>query len=188
MQNVDLKINTDAVKNATKKAIETALEAIGLQAVSYAKTNLEKEPRRVDTGNLRNSLTHQVKTNENAVYVGTNTEYAAYVEYGTGYYFDENGNEKTGEPPKDAKIWWVYVKGGNPSEKNKGSAKRYTYNVAKWIVSEMRKGSPEHPNGLEAYMTAGMKPSHFLKNAIQDNTAEYKKITEQILAQNLNNT
>jgi HK97 gp10 family phage protein len=32
---------------------------------------------------LRNSITYQVDTEEGAVYVGTNVEYAAYVELGT---------------------------------------------------------------------------------------------------------
>lgn len=37
----------------------------------------------VDTGTLRNSITHEVHPNEESVYVGTNIEYAPYVEYGT---------------------------------------------------------------------------------------------------------
>lgn len=38
----------------------------------------------VDTGNLRNSITHKVLENE--VYIGTDVEYAIYVELGTGKY------------------------------------------------------------------------------------------------------
>jgi phage gpG-like protein len=34
----------------------------------------------VDTGRLRNSISHEVV--ENDVYIGTNVEYAPYVEYG----------------------------------------------------------------------------------------------------------
>ena len=37
----------------------------------------------MDTGNLRNSITHAVESGEDAVYVGTNVEYAPYVEMGT---------------------------------------------------------------------------------------------------------
>ena len=36
----------------------------------------------VDTGRLRNSITNKVVENELAVYIGTNVEYAPYVEYG----------------------------------------------------------------------------------------------------------
>ena len=113
--------NTDEVIAAKDAAVMRALEAIGLQAEGYAKL---KAP--VDTGLLRNSITHAVagsspaissyKSNEThatteatkragtagkpvavvegkysgavpggeaAVYVGTNVEYAPYVEYGT---------------------------------------------------------------------------------------------------------
>lgn len=52
-----------------------------MQAEGYA-----KDLTPVDTGNLRNSITHKVDSAENAVYIGTNNEYAAYVELGTGKY------------------------------------------------------------------------------------------------------
>ena len=121
----DVKIavdNTDEIKAATREAVLVALEAVGLQAEGYAK---RKCP--VDTGLLRNSITHAVggiefnvdykatygsnrtksgkrrrATAKNAgtvksgsasgtvgdeddltAYIGTNVEYASYVEYGT---------------------------------------------------------------------------------------------------------
>lgn len=37
----------------------------------------------VDTGRLRNSITHVVRASEKAVYIGTNVEYGPYVELGT---------------------------------------------------------------------------------------------------------
>ena len=69
--------NMDAIKNATTEAISAALEAIGMQAESYAKLACP-----VDTGNLRNSITHQ-QADEMTEAIGTNVEYAAYVEMGT---------------------------------------------------------------------------------------------------------
>jgi len=42
-----------------------------------------------DTGNLRNSITHEVENNQAAI--GTNVEYAQYVEIGTGI-FSSMGN------------------------------------------------------------------------------------------------
>ena len=38
----------------------------------------------VDTGNLRNSITHMVNDGEKAAYIGTNSEYAVYVEWRHG--------------------------------------------------------------------------------------------------------
>lgn len=54
-----------------------ALEIIGGKAETYAKQLCP-----VDTGNLRNSITHK-QMDENTEVIGTNVEYAPYVELGT---------------------------------------------------------------------------------------------------------
>ena len=69
---VDYKDNSEQVLSAMESAKKTALEAIGLVAETYAK---KETP--VDTGRLRNSITHTVKSD--AAYIGTNVEYAAFV-------------------------------------------------------------------------------------------------------------
>ena len=69
---------SDQLQPALTEAILNALERIGLQAESYA---IDLVP--VDTGNLRNSITHKVLPDEKAVIIGTNVEYAPYVELGT---------------------------------------------------------------------------------------------------------
>ena len=56
-------------------AIPRGLEAIGLAAEGHAK---KETP--VDTGRLRNSISHAV--DDKAAYIGTNVEYAPYVELG----------------------------------------------------------------------------------------------------------
>lgn len=70
--------NSDVIKNALPEQIEIALEAVGLQAEGYAKLKCP-----VDTSRLRNSITHATVKREKAVYIGTNVEYAPYVEMGT---------------------------------------------------------------------------------------------------------
>ncbi len=70
--------NTRAVADAIDQAVARALEKIGLAAEGYAKRACP-----VDTGRLRNSVTHLTKPAEKSVYVGTNVEYAPYVELGT---------------------------------------------------------------------------------------------------------
>ncbi len=74
----DIKVtdNSREVLSALKKAKRNALEAIGARAETHAKA---KTP--VDTGRLRNSITHV--TDDDAAYIGTNVEYAPYVELGT---------------------------------------------------------------------------------------------------------
>ena len=69
---VDYKDNSKQVWSAMEKAIKNGLEAIGLTAETYA-----KKATPVDTGRLRNSISHE--TDEEAVYIGTNVEYAAFV-------------------------------------------------------------------------------------------------------------
>lgn len=59
-----------------QEALDQALEAIGFVAEGYAKRLCP-----VDTGRLRNSISHAVEGD--AVYIGTNVEYAPYVEMGT---------------------------------------------------------------------------------------------------------
>lgn len=68
--------NSEEVKSAMEKAIARGLEEIGLTAEAYAKLKCP-----VDTGRLRNSISHDVRDKE--VYIGTNVEYAPYVEMGT---------------------------------------------------------------------------------------------------------
>ena len=80
MANISVTItsNRELIEQASDEAIARALEAIGLQAEGYAKMKCP-----VDTGNLRNSITHTTDVDEKAAYIGSNVEYAAYVEYGT---------------------------------------------------------------------------------------------------------
>lgn len=76
MVSVKFEDNSAEVINLMIQASEKALEAIGMQAETYGKKLCP-----VDTGRLRNSITHQ--TESDAVYVGTAVEYAPFVELGT---------------------------------------------------------------------------------------------------------
>lgn len=73
---VDYKDNSQQVLSAMEKGIKNGLEAIGLTAETYAK---KETP--VCTGRLRNSISHEI--DKEAVYIGSNVEYAPYVELGT---------------------------------------------------------------------------------------------------------
>lgn len=65
------------VLSGEKKAKVQALEVIGGMAESYAKAACP-----VDTGRLRNSITHQQES-ENVEVIGSNVSYASFVELGT---------------------------------------------------------------------------------------------------------
>lgn len=69
--------NFGEARSSFASAIDRAMEAVGMAAEGYAK---EEAP--VDTGELRNSISHATMDNK-AVAIGTNTEYAIYQEMGT---------------------------------------------------------------------------------------------------------
>lgn len=66
----------NACQTAIDKAIRRALEICGGKAESYAKKLCP-----VDTGNLRNSITHTLES-DFVEAIGTPVEYAPYVEFG----------------------------------------------------------------------------------------------------------
>lgn len=70
--------NREAIANAIDRALVAALEEVGLVAEGYAKRACP-----VDTGRLRNSITHIVDEDGKCAVIGTNVEYAPYVELGT---------------------------------------------------------------------------------------------------------
>lgn len=108
--NYTYKDNTDEVLTALEKAIENGLTAIGMTAERHAKRKITDYPA-VDTGRLRNSITYALAGEEthvksykankggkgqetytydgtaegkkgSGVYIGTNVEYAVFVEIG----------------------------------------------------------------------------------------------------------
>lgn len=84
MSNVSIQLKVDnsaEVINHMETAVHRALEACGIQAEAHAVTYIQSNPRRVDTGNLMNSIAHQVEGKTMAV--GTNVEYGIYVHEGT---------------------------------------------------------------------------------------------------------
>ena len=96
------------VLNEFHNAVLRALERCGEQAEGYA-----KDLAPVDTGNLRNSISHKVDDGEPAVYIGSNVEYAAYVELGTGKYTD--GGRPTPWVYQDDNGNWHWT-AGNPAQ------------------------------------------------------------------------
>ena len=98
------------VLNEFHDAVLRALERCGSQAEGYA-----KDLAPVDTGNLRNSISHKVDPDEPAAYVGTDTEYAPYVEFGTGIYAEGGGGRPTPWVYQDDEGNWHWT-AGNPAQ------------------------------------------------------------------------
>jgi hypothetical protein len=109
-KNIEYRDNTEEVLNALESAIKRGNEAIGMTAEGHAKKKI-KAAGAVDTGRLRNSITYALAGEEthvksykankggkdretytydgtaegkkgSGVYIGTNVEYAVFVENG----------------------------------------------------------------------------------------------------------
>jgi len=64
-----------------------------LTKACYLVENSAKEKVPVNTGYLQRSITHEVEGNVGIV--GTNTEYAPYIEFGTGLFAEEGNGRQT---------------------------------------------------------------------------------------------
>lgn len=134
MSKVVIESHVGEVKSELDRRIPIVLNAIGMQAEGNAVKGITAA-KAVDTGRLRASITHQVDIQEDAVYIGSNVEYAPYVELGTGIYASEGGGRQ--DP------WWYQDEKG------------------------------------EWHFTHGIKPRHFLRNAITNYQSEYENILKE---------
>lgn len=103
-----IKDNRSEIIHELENKKTAILEAIGLQAESNAKLNCP-----VDTGNLRNSITHTVSGD--TVYIGTNVEYGVWNEVGTGIYADDGQGRKSSWAYQDNKGVWHNTHGIKPT-------------------------------------------------------------------------
>ena len=77
---VDYKDNSQQILAALEKGKRNALTAIGASAETHTKENITADDL-IDTGRLRNSISYAV--DGESAYIGTNVEYAPYLELGT---------------------------------------------------------------------------------------------------------
>lgn len=83
--------HTAEFKRELNERMERALEAAGIHLEGEAKEELENSPRRIDTGLLRNSITHAVSGHSAAIqsYHGNNASKYSKAKYASapvGYY------------------------------------------------------------------------------------------------------
>lgn len=127
--------NSSQVLQALQDACVKALETCGLTAEGYAKKLCP-----VDTGNLRNSIAHAVDTDERAAYVGTNSEYGAYVELGTGKYAEGGGGRPTPWVYQDANGNFHMTHGNKPQPFIKPAIADHAQTYRDIIESELKNG------------------------------------------------
>ena len=128
--------NRDIFERAMKMATEVALEAVGMKAEEYTRQNIVDE-KLVDTGNLKNSITHRVEAQESRVTIGTPVEYGVYHEVGTGIYY-----------PSGRKDPWVYIDDKGQAHKTRGVKPKHFlkrameehYDEYKGVINDVFKG------------------------------------------------
>lgn len=133
------------------------LRKAGVMVQDAAKVAVPK-----NTGALRDSITHYLP-DDKTVIVGSNLNYAPYVEYGTGK-FARNGNGRSG--------WWVFVQGSDGTFRQK-ERRIYTREEAiriYWIL--VGSGIPAD----RVWITQGQRPQPFLEPALEQNRAAIERL------------
>ena len=128
---IDINDNTSRAREEIQAAALLALEKCGLTAEGYAKLLCP-----VDTGNLRNSITHQVDISELLCRIGSASEYAAYVELGTGIYYP--GGRQDPWVYQDAKGNWHLTHGQRAHPYMKPAVADHVPEYKAMIEGEMR--------------------------------------------------
>ena len=80
MTDIKFTSNVNDILSALENGKRNALTAIGATAETHTKENITAD-KLVDTGRLRNSISYAV--DGESAYIGTNVEYAPYLELGT---------------------------------------------------------------------------------------------------------
>lgn len=130
---VELIDNSAAVLKELAYASERALKRIGLQAEGYA---VDLVP--VDTGLLRDSITHEVDAQKKEVIIGSTSEYAVYVELGTGKHYP--GGRKQPWVYQDAQGNWHRTEGNKPQPYLKPAIVDHIDTYKNIIMDELKGG------------------------------------------------
>jgi len=110
--------NTGLFIDAEELAVLRALDIIGMKAEKYAKalcpvgTPESTGKKGYRGGTLRNSITYEVDPDSDnpSVTIGSNVEYAPYVELGTGQFFEPPPEWEEFDAPKGSGVGSGYVR------------------------------------------------------------------------------
>lgn len=141
---IKIKLNDNMVRQAFNEQATAGLEEIGLRAEDYAAaltpvgTPESTGIQGYIGGTLKNSMTHKVVGK--AVYIGTNVEYAPYVELGTGIYATDGTGEQS--PwiwiDKNGKGHWT--RGMKPNHMIKKAASEHNDEYKDVLKKHLKKG------------------------------------------------
>lgn len=155
---VKLTDNSGEYLKALEEVKERALEAVGMQAEGHAKVELSNSPERVDTGLLRNSITHAVSGKPAAI-----SRYEA------------DSETHTQRSKSAVKRGLVGKPASGPHEGSYSGQAPDDAQKAVYIGTNVEYATYVHDG------TKKMKPNRFIKNAVTKYKDEYKAIVEREL-------
>ena len=134
MPDIDIQItdNSGEILRALEEKKKAALEGVGIQAEGFAKRSTP-----VDTGRLRNSITHAVRGDD--VYIGSNVEYAVWIELGSGIYASDGKGRKSPWSYQDRNGKWHRTKGMKPHHMLKKAASEHNEEYKSIIEAIMKR-------------------------------------------------
>lgn len=133
---IEIVDNSEKTLEEFKAACLRALERCGSEAEGYAKDLCPVAEYM--GGTLKGSITHRVDEEESSVYVGTDVEYAAYVELGTGKYYP--GGRPTPWVYQDAKGDWHLTHGQRAQPYLKPAVADHAQTYKNIIEDELKNG------------------------------------------------
>lgn len=138
--------------------------ALGDACAIVERAAKQKAPK--GEGELRGSITSKIENHEGIIF--TPLFYAPFVEYGTGI-FAENGKGRQEVP-------WVYIEGssnGTNSKKTVYPSLEEAEQAAAYLRAE---------KGLDAVVTYGMKPTPYMRPALNENREKILRIFGESLS------
>lgn len=148
--------NSDEVLASYREQLDTGLEAVGLSIESWAKDNLTASGT-VDTGRLRNSITYTTITRSGQT-IRYRTDSQGNVASETQ--LDVQTTEENKVVVGTAVSYAPYVENGTGIYASNGRRTPWRYRAYDRRIGAYR-----------YFTTRGMRPTHFLRNAITQHTA-----------------
>ena len=143
-------------------------------------TAVETDAKRnapVDRGRLRSSIAHEVDKGKPPLWarVGTNLEYAPYMEFGTGIFAEGDGGKGGAHyPPYKELVPWV---------RRKGIAGTYSITTRRRLGGKHTQARQDIGAAIAIAKAigkrGGLKPRRFLRNALKDNLNKIKGFLRQ---------
>ena len=137
---VQVNNNISAVQTLILENMERALKAVGFYVEGEAKKNIHSN-QSIDTGMLLNSISSDVILDEKKINIGSDKNYAVFVEKGTGIYaVDGNGRQTPWSYPDPDTGEMIFTRGQHPAPFLAPAAEDNIDTIRNIIAANMARG------------------------------------------------